>query len=384
MRASMRRLGQVAAVCSLALGLAAGARADETSGTWTGAATLRGNYYWERSTRVIAPEGGLEVTAPNGVRMHANYLVDTITSASVAAGIVADIRFTELRHDLRAGAGYTFDLGGPELDVDASGHFSTESDYVSRGASLGAALSLDDRATVLRLDASFADDTASKILRGAQRSVAGRDLSNRGVVGTLDVLALSLSWAQTITPELVSDVGYDFGGLWGLQTNPYRTVSVQGANRDETHPDTRYRHTFHAGLAYYVRTSRTAIHALYRVYLDSWDIAALNPEVRVYQELGDDVVLRTRYRFFTQTAAYFTQAPALYVADDPYVTTDPKMTAFHTHLLGVSALVRLGFLDGTALSFAHRFELDFAFDYLWNTNRYGDGVIAQIGLRAPF
>ena len=32
------------------------ARADELTGTWTGNVELRGNYWWERSTRVIAPE----------------------------------------------------------------------------------------------------------------------------------------------------------------------------------------------------------------------------------------------------------------------------------------------------------------------------------------
>ncbi len=384
MGSRLARLLPVAALSALALGLATGARADEITGTWTGAATLRGNYYWERSTRVIAPEADLQLAAPNGVRMHANYLVDTITSASVAAGVVADIRFTELRHDVRAGAGHTFEVGDALLDLDANAHLSVESDYVSRGVGIGAAVSLDDRATVLRLDATFSDDTASKILRGAQRSAGGRDLSNRGVVGTLDVLGLNLSWAQTITPDLLGDVGYDFGGLWGFQTNPYRTVSVQGVNRPETHPDARYRHSFHAGLAYYVRPSHTAVHVMYRAYLDSWDIAALNPEVRVYQELGDDVLLRGRYRFFTQTAAFFERAPSAYVADDPYVTLDPKMTTFHTHLLGASALLRLAFLDGSALSFARHLEVDVSFDYLWNTNRYGNGVIGQVGLRAPF
>jgi len=30
--------------------------ADAVTGTWTGDAQVRGNYYWDRSTRVLAPE----------------------------------------------------------------------------------------------------------------------------------------------------------------------------------------------------------------------------------------------------------------------------------------------------------------------------------------
>jgi hypothetical protein len=54
------------ALGSLALGLGvfgadwlgAPLAADEASGTWTGEVTVQGNYYWETSTRVVAPEVG--------------------------------------------------------------------------------------------------------------------------------------------------------------------------------------------------------------------------------------------------------------------------------------------------------------------------------------
>jgi hypothetical protein len=189
-------------------GAASLARADEASGTWTGALSARGNYYWERSTRVVEPTAGLEVDAPNGLRMHAEYGADVITSASVASGLIADIRFTEVRHDVSVGVGYTAALADTaELDVDAHGRLSTEPDYDSRGGGVTATLSLDDHATVLRLDANVLDDDVYKILRGAQRAAAGRDLSNRGQVGNLDVLSLGLTWQQTLSPVLTTELG---------------------------------------------------------------------------------------------------------------------------------------------------------------------------------
>src|SRR5690606_28360550 len=40
--------------------------ADAASGTYTGSVSLRGNYYWERSTRVIAPAIAMGVESPRG------------------------------------------------------------------------------------------------------------------------------------------------------------------------------------------------------------------------------------------------------------------------------------------------------------------------------
>ena len=74
------------------------AAADESSGTWTGNLRLQGNYYWETSTRVVAPEVRGTLVSPDGVVISAGYLIDAITSASLAAGVIEDIRFTETRN----------------------------------------------------------------------------------------------------------------------------------------------------------------------------------------------------------------------------------------------------------------------------------------------
>src|SRR5262245_18136952 len=72
--------------CGVALVLFAAPRvqADDATGTWTGSLEGRGNYYWERSTRVVVPAAKIKLAAPNGLRVGADYLVDVITSASIA------------------------------------------------------------------------------------------------------------------------------------------------------------------------------------------------------------------------------------------------------------------------------------------------------------
>lgn len=377
----LRRIVWLAVFASLA---PAGARADRSSGTWTGEVEVRGNYYWERSTRVIAPELTVRTESPSGVRVRGNYLVDTITSASIAAGAITDNRFTEIRHDVSLGAGYEFDLDGARLDLGLDGRYGFEPDYTSTGGTLGATLSLDQRTTLFRLGASYVHDVVGKKLRGANRSADGRDLSDRGTQGELDALVLNLGFEQVLTPRLVLTAGYDLGLLRGYQHNPYRTVAVDaGAPIDERHPDERTRHNGHVRLAYYIPSTRTALHALYRAYLDSWDIAALTPEARIYQEIGELVMVRLRYRYYTQTRAYF-QQPGGYSPDDPYVTSDPKMTEFDSHLVGTMLLLHLDFLERSALDFAWRATLEFLFEYNFSSSSYGDGVIASAALRLPF
>lgn len=359
-------------------------RADRSSGTWTGAVEARSNYYWERSTRVVAPVVHAEIDTPGGVRIQGEYLLDLITSASVGAGLISDVRFTERRHDGSLGFGYEWDLGEAKLLTTLGGRLSVEPDYTSYSGNFAAQLSLNDRATVLSFSTNIMHDDVGRVLRGSDRSMGGRNLSNRGKVGTLDHFFFSVGWTQLITPRLLFELGYDLGYLNGFQANPYRMVPVGGVSMAERHPDERVRHTVYGRLAYFFPSSRTAVHLLYRAYVDSWDIAALTPELRVFQEIGDFATLRMRYRLYTQSKASFQRNPADYVLGETLYTADPKMTAFHSHLLGGQVMLRLDFLDGSPLEFASKSTIDISFDYLWNTNRFGNGVIAQMGLRVPF
>lgn len=379
-------------LAALALTLTSVAHADETTGTWTGAVETRGNYYWERSTRVYAPSLRGELASPDGLRLSVDYLLDAITSASVAAGVNADVRFTELRHDIGVSAGYEFDVGDDAALLSTLRvRWSEEPDYSSRAITWSNQLALDDRSTVLTLNASFLfDDVRMRIMGGPRMGIY--DVGADSLVKQEDpwdvdftVTALTLGVTQTLSPTLLLDVGYDFAYLDGYQNNVYRQVPVAGTQRQENHPLERIRHALYARLAWYLPATGTSLQALYRAYVDSWDIAALTPEARVYQELTDLAQLRLRYRYYTQTRANFYQADtSVYEATDPFVSADPKMSAFHSHLLGVQLTLGLDFLEDSSLAFARGGTIDFGFDYLWQTSRFGNAVIAQVGLRVPF
>ena len=69
---------------------------------------------------------------------------------------------------------------------------------------------------------------------------------------------------------------------------------------------------------------------------------------------------------------------------DVFITADPKMTAFHSHLVGAYARLQLGFLGGGELAFLEHSSIDLSFDYWTQTSRFGDGILAQAGLTIPF
>jgi len=147
-----RRAVAAAALCLTAalLVLPHPVRADELSGTWTG--QLHGflHYFWERSTRVILPEGGIQLESPDGVRLGADLLVDAITSASIAfAGSPDDALFTEYRYEPQLTLGKEFRLEKAKLDLTALARYSTENDYTSYSGGGISRLALNQDNTVI-------------------------------------------------------------------------------------------------------------------------------------------------------------------------------------------------------------------------------------------
>jgi hypothetical protein len=369
----LRRAGLlVALVLGLCLGdLRTLAEADEATGTWTGSVEGRGNYYWERSTRVVVPAFQVRANSPAGLHLGAGYLVDVITSASIAqTGGGEDAAFTELRHGVSALVGQTFDLGSSELELNLSGVYSTEPDYTSYVYGLESSLTFNQKATRVSLSLSrVQDDVRSNV--------------NAALGGPLDGFTVGTGIEQTVNDVTVASLSYQFGYLDGYLGNPYRSV-LRPAPVAESPPETRARHSLTARVSWALPQTSTALHVLLSGYSDSWEVRALSPELQLYQQLGSDFILRPHYRFYAQTAAWFESGGA-YAADWTGPTTnDPKLTEFTTHTLGLSVEYRLSFLAHSVFDFAKQSTLDLSFSRYWSTNTFGDGIIGTFGGRLLF
>jgi len=359
------------------------AHADRASDTWTGRVELRGSYYWERSTRVVAPTIGGRIDAPNGVTIQASYLVDSITSASVAAGALVDTGFREVRNEVTGSVGGEIDFGENHLAITGGARFSHEPDYRSYSGNASVRLALDDRTTTIGLNATYLHDEVRQVFRtGSQIPPPAAGMFDQD----FDGVVLSLYAEHVVNSKLVVTGGYDLGILQGFLASPYRQVQIDGVLRPETHPDSRNRHTLWVRTQLAVPEAHGAAHVLLRGYADSWDIRAASVETRWYQALGESLLVRLRYRYYAQTASSFEsgRATPMYSGAPRYFTADPKMQRFHDNEVGGAVITRLSFLDDSIFDWLDEAEIEFAFDYRFSTNRFGNAIFAAMVLRAPF
>jgi opacity protein-like surface antigen len=363
------------------------AAADEASGRWTGNAELRGNYYLERSTRVMMPAARVNVEAPNGIRVRGTYVLDVIASASIAqTGGEEDGVFTELRHGIgQMLVGKKIDTGSSELDLGVHGTYSTEDDYTSLTYGIYGTIALFEKNTTLGLAVTRVDDTIESNV-------------DPTFEGKFSGMTFGFGFQQLLSPVLKLDLVYQMTHFDGFLGNPYRralvggrarpgsTQLMGGLPRNEMPPDERWRHNLEGQLSWYLPQTSTTLQLYLRGYTDSWDIQALTPEPRIYQQFGD-FLLRMRYRFYTQTRAEFAPADgqtAYPVGYEGPVTSDPKMTRFHSHQVGLRLAYKFAVFGDSALDFARDLVVDASIDRGWSTSSFSHYWVASIGARLPW
>jgi hypothetical protein len=336
-----------------------------------GEVSVRGAYYKERATRVAQPmlDARFEVGEHGELLVHT--LVDSITSASVAAGAAGE-PFDESRYEL--GASYLHRLGRFRLGGGVRG--STEPDYQSAFAHLRGEAELADRNTLVAVGLAGGRDAISNA--GAQSGLT------EAIEGTLHTGMVSLSVGQVLSPTLLAQLTYDLIALEGFQENPYRSVAAGGMLEPERVPESRLRHATLALIRAHLPPSRTTLVGAYRFSGDSWGVIGHTPEVRVIQELPTDIHLHLRYRLHLQGAAdfyreiYDTADPAL----EPYLTDDVKLSELTTHTFGIKlelALPRLGL--GERLAGARGAAL---VEYIAQSTYFGNAISAQLAVTVPF
>ena len=387
------QLKQELLACALVAVAFSTARADELA--------IRGNYYRDRNTRVIQPEAVLTKSLPTGTLVGAHYLLDAITSASIAAGVLRDEPFTELRNEVGATVGQRFGRGL----VAAAYSYSSESDYWAHLVSLSGAIDLFKKNTTLGVSLAYGHDNVGQRMGPTSFQV----------VGTLDTFNIIGTWTQVLTKYLLGTLEYDLGvnGFGtrdnGYQANPYRTVNLGGAASHEKLPFQRIRQSAQASLHLIVPTHArvtpyVAFRPSYRGYWDDWSVYGHTVELRTYVPIGP-VEARLTGRYYTQSAASFvsvgTDGVPFYPGNagkgcahclaeqsrgQQFLTSDPKLTAADTFFLEARLLISLRGLrrlspwlaGGTVeLSYGHLFN-----DRYLHT-AYGDAEIAALQFSFP-
>jgi hypothetical protein len=360
-------------------------RADESSEI-----ILRGNYWRDRNTRVLAPEAQLRKSLPTGTTIEAGYLLDAITSASAAAGVASDTPFTELRNEVSFRASQWLGSFG----LSALYRYSSESDYWSHTAGGTLALDLFQHNTFLSAGYYYTHNDV-----GMRRGALG--LVDVGVMQSHSVI---LAGSQVLSPIAIIEGCYELIRHDGYQQNPYRTVKVAGTPTTEVDPNERTRHALSAGARvtpvyrrghYYL-----TLYGKFRFYIDDWGLISEAPEARAYLGLGP-TELRVTGRYYHQNDADFFRANSQGLAEYTMpvmrdncpagcYTGDSKLAHFDSWFLEGRFQLSLGFLDRPSLPLGRWLGgglVAVSVGYYWNSGfanaQFGNAWVGGLEITLP-
>lgn len=356
--------------------------------------TIRGAYYREASTRVVQPVVDLRHDLPAGFDVGAHYLLDAITSASVAAGVSTDSIFTEVRNE----AGLAFGKSWGRTRAGFGYRYSAESDYWSHTLSLNLSQRLWGDSTTLGVGLGRGFDSVASRFRTLPCLPTNASGQPVGSTCGIDVWFGALSVSQVLSPTLLAQASYEVTLLDGFQSNLYRAVPGHGF---ETVPDRRQRHAVTARLADYVPGTRTGLQLQYRYYLDRspggdpnvdsepWGIRGHMVEARVYQVIGRDLEIRGSYRHYTQTSAGLwcdlVASPGCYGPTAAYYAADPKLGSGGTQLPELKLWWEATALGGAPfLGWFARGTFEVSYGYLMQSTVFGNAHLLQAGYSMPY
>jgi hypothetical protein len=209
--------------------------------------------------------------------------------------------------------------------VSGTFYMSFEEDWRAHQAKVSYQRELDQSNTQLGLEGSFGWDDITPLGESGETRSADRRTS----------LSAVGSWAQTLDVRTQSRFSLEVGEVNGFQGNPYRSVRTDSTIVPEVHPRERLRAALSSEIMRYLDT-RSSFRLGYRFYRDDWRIQSHTGSVEFKQVMGESIVLRYRYRYYTQSGAYFYRD--IYHDEsgvDGYLTSDYKLAPLSSNLFGV-------------------------------------------------
>lgn len=238
--------------------------------------------------------------------------------------------------------GYTRPLGVSSR-LGIGGNVSKEYDFLSAGASARYSLDLNQHNTTLSAGLGVELDQVNPVggtpvpladIAGEPRQDS--DSQDKRVV---DVM---VGVSQVLDPYSVVQFNYSLGSVSGYQTDPYKILSVVGADGEpvryvyEQRPDGRLRH---AVFGRYKRAlwDRDVLDVSARVMTDDWGVGSLTFDTLYRWNFGETRYLEPHLRWYRQDAADFYRV-ALFDGEESTLdaaSADPRLGAFDGVTLGL-------------------------------------------------
>jgi hypothetical protein len=248
---------------------------------------------------------------------------------------------------------------------NATAYISLENDYTGRLLGLGLNQDFNQKNTNLAVGLSYGYDTVNPVGKKAV-------YTHTNIIGTAAI-------TQTLSPTALLRFGVDVARHDGYQSNPYRTVNVAGQYYLEQHPKQRTRVAGYVKLNKHLNPANAALWTEYRLYGDDWGLLSHTIGLQFYQNLSKRLLIRYRYRFYTQNSANFWRKDYSLLARLPrYFTDDYKLEPFNAHLYGFHVSYHLEGLRKSSSFFEHS-TIDMKYERFFTSNNFTANVF-QIGL----
>ncbi len=206
--------------------------------------------------------------------------------------------------------------------------YSSESDYVSRGAWLKWTYETATKNDSFSVRVGGFDDVASiNLFDGTSLGEESRR-----------TLALGLGWSRVLGPRTIGSLNYDLTTQSGFLATAINSVHIGPLEVRELLPGSRLRHSVFLRVRHLLADD-LAIEPGAGFYLDDWGATAFHIELAAYWEaIPDSLILRPSYRFHSQTAVDFVVGDAAGPIPE-FRTQDADLDAFTSHTFGFKAIL---------------------------------------------
>jgi hypothetical protein len=364
---------------------------------------LRGNYYRERSTRVLQPLVYVTKDVPDErVTLGAGYLLDAISSASIAAGAQqvtgGDAVFTEMRHETVGTVASRLE----DWQLGASFRYSTETDYISRQLAVSVGRDILARSANVNLAYGYNFDRVFRIFDSTGRRLpwCGGSVEPSCETGghgrgsnLLQVHYVRGGYSHAVHKTVLLLGTLEYAHASGPQDNPYRGGMIPNVTF-ETHPLRRNRVAVLAEARWHIPAARITVEPRYRFSGDDWDVQTHAIDLRLHVRILRHTRLRVRYRFYTQSEAFFWRDDNAYVesplpctraSPEGCASADPKMDAFLSHTPGLQLVYELdGLAKYRGLGWLEGGWIEATYNHVFQTNRYGNARMGALAFSLAF
>ncbi len=333
---------------------------------------------------VVAPRVSASVTSPTaGWNVSGSYLADVVSAASPDIVSEASPPFHEMRNAGTLSGGYKPGLFG----FQATGHVSSEPDYLSMGAGLALTADLNDKLITPTISYDFTNDTIGR--GGTPFSVFHHNF---------DTHAIGASVTFILDPKSLIVVGGTIELERGDQSKPYRYIpmfdpgtaklipagastSLVNATRLSPRPLEQLplaRDRYSVGVRYAHRFKGSTLRFDERLYRDTWEQMATTTDARFIIDVGKDLLIWPHARFNLQNSAdFYKRAYAVTTTTGANDISTFTLPAFRSDDRELSPLYTVtggagGTLDLSPSDASTRFSITLQADVMYN--HYSDAL----------